>query len=264
MSSQGSTAGKRRLEAFTLVEMSIVIVIIGMIVGGIMVGQEMVHTNEISRVLTDKNRLFGNMNTFRIKYNAWPGDMTNATDYWGTASGGCPSGTRTGTETCNGNGSNYIGDVWGGTQMHESYMAMQHMANAGLISGTYTGRGNGLSYPAAPGINSPVSTMLGGTFMIYGQSNPHTLYFDTVPRNAIFFGSTSGGTNVPAMPILKIKDAQALDLKADDGKPGTGNLIVPSPSAPYAPNCATSTDASTAAYNLTYSTGPQCSFLFLN
>lgn len=258
---------------FTLVELSIVLVVIGLIIGGILASQEMVRGSELNRVLADKDRISAAINTFRTKYSALPGDMRNATDFWGTASGGCPNGTRTGTQTCNGNGDGTIGgastgSTWDTTQPSfiEAYLAMQHMALAGLLQGSYSGYVSAGNYSAAQiGFNSPVTSIQGGTFMLFGMLAGHSDFFGAVPRNALFFGATYFGTNVAAFPLLKGSEAQSLDAKVDDGKPGTGSVVTTTSTSAYSiatgGTCATTAVASTALYNSAGS-GPICALMF--
>ncbi len=73
---------------FTLIELSIIIVIIGLIVGGIMVGGSLIRQAEIRSALGDFEKINSAMNVFRQKYNCMAGDCMNATDYFPVAS--CP------------------------------------------------------------------------------------------------------------------------------------------------------------------------------
>src|SRR5579884_2852921 len=101
---------------FTLVELSIMLVIIGLIAGGILVGRHLVRVTEITSVLTDRQAFIRGVQNFREKYNALPGDMANATSFWGIAGGNsgdnytasCRGSSGTGTQTCNGNGDGQI------------------------------------------------------------------------------------------------------------------------------------------------------------
>lgn len=256
----------KKRSAFTLVELSVVLVIIGLIVGGILAGQEMIRGSELNRVLADKDRINAAINTYRSKYSALPGDMRNATDFWGTASGGCPLGARTGTQTCNGNGDGLVGGTWHGADptMIEMFLAMQHMALAGLLQGTYSGMGVSSYSEAAPGINSPITSIQGATFMMFGQLGGHAEFFNVIPRNALIFGATNSSTSLAMWPILTTSEAQGLDSKIDDGKPGTGivlGLIALSPWAKPSQGCSSTTVAATAIYSTNYS-GPQCSLMF--
>ena len=102
-----------QLHAFSLVELSIVLVILGLLVGGILGGQSLIRAAELRSVAVDKDKFTTAINAFRVKYSAIPGDMTNATDYWGTFSTDnitCAYDLHPGTQTCNGNGNAKVGD----------------------------------------------------------------------------------------------------------------------------------------------------------
>ncbi|MFZ4540565.1 MAG: pilus assembly FimT family protein [Rickettsiales bacterium] len=74
--------------AFSLVELSIVLVILGLLVGGILSGQALIRASELRAVVTEYNRHAVDTKTFRDKYFALPGDMANATSFWGRVGGG--------------------------------------------------------------------------------------------------------------------------------------------------------------------------------
>ncbi|MFM7859741.1 MAG: type II secretion system protein, partial [Flammeovirgaceae bacterium] len=68
-------------KGFTLAEISIVIMIIGLLVSGILVGQDMIRAAEMRSILTEKDKIVTKVNLFRNKYLALPGDMSNATEF---------------------------------------------------------------------------------------------------------------------------------------------------------------------------------------
>lgn len=179
-----------------------------------------------------------------IKYFALPGDMTNATRFWGAASGtattdgvvtACAELNDTNTTgTCNGDGSGYIadentvGDVR--DQWYEGYRAWQQLAHAGLIEGTYTGN-SGASRTdniALPGVNAPRSRIgkdavwqFRGYVAAYGPA-PDWFYipagnFMTLGANNSVYGEGTG-------PVLTPEEAWNIDTKLDDGKPGQGRI----------------------------------------
>jgi len=156
-----------RSRGFTLIELSIVLVIIGLLVGGILVGQNLIHAAELRSIITDVERLKTAINAFESKYDCLPGDCPNATDYFGTASV-CPGGPGTGTQTCNGNGNGDIdfGATAGDPSIagnQELFLIWQHLSNAGLIAGSYTGFNDGINYyDAKVGVNVPASKISGG------------------------------------------------------------------------------------------------------
>jgi prepilin-type N-terminal cleavage/methylation domain-containing protein len=62
-------------EGFTLVELSIVLVIIGLIIGGVLVGQDMIKAAEIRSTVSQIQSYDTAANTFRDKYEYVPGDV---------------------------------------------------------------------------------------------------------------------------------------------------------------------------------------------
>src|ERR1035441_8985409 len=64
---------------FTLIEVSIVLVIIGLIIGGILVGQDLINAAAIRAQVSQIEKYNAAVNTFRTKFNALPGDMNAAT-----------------------------------------------------------------------------------------------------------------------------------------------------------------------------------------
>src|ERR1700733_3923945 len=68
---------------FTLIELSVVLVIIGLIVGGILVGRNLVDASEVRAQITQIEKLNQAVNTFRDKFNGIPGDLilTSATQF---------------------------------------------------------------------------------------------------------------------------------------------------------------------------------------
>ncbi len=76
-------------KAFTLIELAIVLVVIWLIIGGVMVGQELIKTARLHSQIAQIQDLETQINTFSVKYNCLPGDCATATDFLGTTD---PSG----------------------------------------------------------------------------------------------------------------------------------------------------------------------------
>ena len=74
---------QKKANGFTLLELSIVIVIIGLIVAGISAGQSLVRQAQIRGLTNEVAQMEVAFNSFRLQYDAIPGDMANAGDYWG-------------------------------------------------------------------------------------------------------------------------------------------------------------------------------------
>jgi hypothetical protein len=155
-------------------------VIVGLLTGGVLAGRSLIKAAELRSVSTEFMQYQTAVNVFQEKYNDLPGDMTNATEFWGRADTGAFSGqcadpvnnAGSGTQTCNGNGNGKVGE-WG-TLVHpnnaiyyESYRFWQHLANAGLISGTFTGIHSTTQHAhAIIGENVPASSFPNGGWTI--------------------------------------------------------------------------------------------------
>ena len=243
--------------AFSLVELSIVLVILGLLTGGILGGQSLIRAAELRSVSTEAARYTTAVYSFRDKYMALPGDMPNATAFWGAAPD-CSAQTASGASTCNGNGDGML--RWGGTnpERAEMFTFWQHLANAGIIEGNYTGvRGTPGGFPAAsnPGINTPRSRLANGCWTIYNNIDNAVWNLTSLTNtNSLVMGALSvtgpGHPDFCNQPIMKPEELWNIDTKMDDGRPGQGNIITYN-TAKQA-NCTTSNDPATSAYNLSF------------
>lgn len=239
---------------FSLVELSIVLVILGLLTGGILSGQSLIRASELRSVAADADRYRSSFLTFRDKYFQLPGDMTNAVKFWGRADTGAFTGecaapqtdAGTGTQTCNGNGDGYAGLASACTGAYERFRAWEHLTNAGLIEGDYTGisHSSGCNVVRV-GVNSPRSRMSNAGFGLIATANNN--------GHSFTFGADSTGPNMAA--AIKPEEAWNIDTKMDDGKPVTGK--VRSDTVAATPNCR-DTDTTAAEYVLTQS-GTTCS-----
>lgn len=241
---QLSCAGSKR-RGFTLIELSIVLVIIGLISGGILVGSEIIRTSELNAMNRDVGTYRTALNAFRMKYNAVPGDMKNATQFWG-AETACPApmGSASLDGTCNGNGSRRVEQTnISGAQNNEMYRAWEHLSLAGMIPGDYTGRyaGNLSSTAIVAGQNVPAHSRKGFFLLMYRDPSVAS-WFAKSGHVIIAYGATA--IQSPLTPL----DAAALDSKFDDGKPGYGQITQYTNTVQG--GCITSDDATTALYDL--------------
>lgn len=262
----------RPQRGFTLIELSIVLVVIGLAVGGVLVGQSLIRSAQIQSVMTDVTKYTESVHQFQQKYNALPGDMPNATTYWGANGPGiCGSlytASTSPTSTCNGSGDGIIDGIGAtkvGGNAYESLYAWKHLSNAGFIEGSFTGKDVGSAGMPQAGINVPASRVTNAGFYItnnldfWGPGGGQWVYPWTKVTHILLFGS--GYLQLGA--VITASEAYSIDSKSDDGKPGTGKI-----KSPRAGNgagwgtdtCATSSDANAAVYN-TNQSGIICSLI---
>lgn len=123
---------------FTLVEISIVLIIIALLTGAILSGQRMMEKSRINSLVKEVEAFRAAVGVFQRRYGYLPGDFPRATT---ELAGNLP----TGAVTYNGNGdgqvrgSNLNSDFGDGTEwFHEGPLAIQHLILAGLIKGDPT------------------------------------------------------------------------------------------------------------------------------
>lgn len=253
---------------FSLVELSIVLVILGLLTGGILAGQSLIRAAELRSVSVEYSRYVTAVQSFRDKYFAVPGDMMNATSFWGDNNSLCPDAAITnGTPgTCNGNGTGSL--PWGSANGGEKHRFWQHITLAGLIEGNYPGTST--SPTTVIGTDAPRSRLSNAGWGIGGEGNNAGTGLAwganagtgavTNYGNFLVFGAQITNNN-PLSPVLKPDEAWNIDTKIDDGKPGRGNVISYGTVGLCALN-ATNTDYD-AAYALN-SNELACAFYFRN
>jgi len=209
----------KNIRGFTLVEMSIVLVIIGLIVGGILTGRELVEAAKIRKVIAEVDNITMGIATFRDKFDEIPGDMPNATSYW-------PGVTSDG----NGDGILYVPsddprDTEGGYLWHHLSLAKLYRYFPRPASGNWT-----LEY----GVNTP--EIIEGTSAVGSfEKRYHT-------ANLINVGVPSpGARNIRCGDAIDHMMAYAIDRKSDDGSPSSGRVVAFTQTSP----CSTSPSRST-------------------
>jgi|CXWL01.1.fsa_nt_gi prepilin-type N-terminal cleavage/methylation domain-containing protein len=258
-------------KGFTLVELSIVLVIIAILVAGVFEGKSLIRSAELREVIGDYDRYVKAIKEFEDKYHALPGDMSSAETIWGSDTG-CPTVTTNTTPkivTCNGNGNGRIGSsstagVLDTTYAYEWFRAWQQLANAGLITGQFTGvKESATDGDAGIGLNVPQSKLKarsGWTLYNYlNTATTTTLWGDNYGHVFAFGGDTTSVTNAE---VLSTADAYSIDTKIDDGLPGRG--IIRARRTAVEANCTTNDSTQDAAtYNTGYTAESSCSLLFV-
>ena len=242
----------RAQSAFSLVELSIVLVILGLLTGKILAGQSLIRAAELRTVSAGLQRYTTSAHAFRDKYMGLPGDMTNATQFWGAVTP-CPNVQGTGTQTCDGDGSGTIQSS-NAAGSNERFRFWQQLANAGLVEGSYTGVvGSAGGSDAVPGSNVPTARLASAGFHIFSAAPAgNAEQYPGSQGHIITIGGYNSGA-APQNPVMKPEEAWNIDSKIDDGKPGLGRVRSFRAGGIYNPSCATSSTASAADYTLTSS-----------
>ena len=201
---------------FTLIELSIVLVIIGLIAGGVLVGQDMIKAAEIRSQVAQIEGYNQAFNAFRVKYNALPGDISQGSRF-GLTNG---SGVSRGWGDNNGLIETFVGGGVTAAYLGEIIVAFEHLSQAGLIKdgiviGSYS--------PAGMGITIGDTTMPAARI---GRGN--RLY--VAPSGGLHYyilGSFSGTVNgmsvaMTSADAITPNEAFQIDSKIDDGTPDTG------------------------------------------
>ncbi|MFT5395869.1 MAG: prepilin-type N-terminal cleavage/methylation domain-containing protein [Gammaproteobacteria bacterium] len=199
-------------KGFTLVEIAIVLVIIGLLLGGILKGQELINSARVRNMADQSSGIQAAYYGFIDRYRQVPGDMLGATAC--TVVGAavdtvtpCPAGIIGGV--AGSNGQNGRIDKWG-----EAGAVWTHMAVSGFLSGTFTGitttaalyEGGTVTTPPAVPANAFQNAVLLG----FTDDYDNGLAANGTVRLAYSFG---------AAPASILRE---LDVKLDDSLPSTG------------------------------------------
>ena len=246
-------------KAYTFIELAVVITIIGLIVGGVIAAQSLIKATTLNSVGNDLAYFSSAMSNFKDKYRKLPGDMDDASRFWGLH-GTCNSVGLAAQATCNGNADGRIASVAGFTREH--LYVWHHLNNAGMLSNyAVTNFGNYQTLTSAtpaliPKYNVPASKFDGGGYSIEyfdGQAfwpwtaGPYPVW---MRATLISFGS-QGFRGYMQGQILLPEEAQSIDAKLDDGLIAAGKIV----GSAGATNCAETGAPGTYMYgntNITY------------
>jgi prepilin-type N-terminal cleavage/methylation domain-containing protein len=195
---------RQKQSGFTLIEIAIVLVIVGLLIGGVLKGQELITQAKIKSVVGDftgtQTALYG----YQDRYKQLPGNDPGAATRWTGATAGSGSGSILGKY-------NDPSNTAIGTS--ETPYFWQDLRLAGFIAGDSTST-------AAP------KNSFGGAVGV--QMSTGVLGFPN-PTVMICSGSLPG------------KVAEAVDAQLDDGKPNSGTVRAMADTAP--PTTLTNTPA---------------------
>jgi prepilin-type N-terminal cleavage/methylation domain-containing protein len=207
----------QRQTGFTLIEIAIVLVIIGLLLGGILKGQELITGAKVRNLISQQDGIKAAFYGFQDRYRALPGDYAAATTNINGAGG-------------NGDGDGQIELAGSATTKEEYILAWDHLSHAGFINGSYT-------FATA---ESDTST----------PKNPYSAYLRIIYDNV--YGDPAAATKPTTRHNLKtggqvpVAIIAEVDRKIDDGNPYGGafqfsEFTTTGGTKPAAANCVTAT-----------------------
>lgn len=174
---------KTRQAGFTLVEIAIVLVIIGLLLGGILKGQEMIIQAKVKNSITDFSGVSAAYYGYQDRYRAIPGDDGGAARWAGATAG---DGNRI-----------LVGLYVPALATDETALWWDHLRRSGFVTGS--------------GVANPINSFNGSLGVQTGDG--------TATPAAVLGGFTN---LLMCSPNLPDKVAIALDVQMDDGQPNAG------------------------------------------
>ena len=188
-------------QGFTLVELAVVLVILGLIIGGVLVGQTLIVASKIRAQITQLDQFDVAISAFRSRYGCLPGDCSSAA---------APAGSTIAVDNGGAVGDGTIDYVPAATNTDESSVVWQQLQTAGVIGGSYTPADAGVAYTGGL-----PQAKAGGFVAVGGIAGIH--YF--------MIGNVDAASPVGFTPVVSAYTAALIDKKRDDGHPLTGAVV---------------------------------------
>ena len=191
---------KNQQSGFTLVEIAIVLVIIGLLLGGILKGQELINSAKAKSYASDFRVIQTSLYGFQDRFKAIPGDYAAAaTNIANATAATTPSATTV--------GNGQIDGAWdSATDTDESCLAWQHLRLAGFLAGSTT-----------------VSCAAGSDYLQKNADGGRVGISSTMQMTAPT--PMTGSYNICSSGVLG-RIAKQLDTQLDDGNTATGSFRV--------------------------------------
>jgi prepilin-type N-terminal cleavage/methylation domain-containing protein len=187
---------------FTLIEIAIVLVIIGLLLGGVLKGQELITSARVRNLIAQQDGIKAAFFGFQDRFRSMPGDYATA-----STTLKCPSGT-----TClNGNGNGVIERAATGTgvEAHEEILTWMHLSSAGFLNG---------SYQMTAGEATPTE--------VNNPRNPYNIFLEFV-HDQDYYDTTTPPIvklNLKTGSQIPVEIVSEVDRKIDDGHAQRGSF----------------------------------------
>ena len=190
----------RKQQGFTLIEIAIVLVIIGLLLGGVLKGQELITSARVRNLISQQDGVKAAFFGFQDRFRALPGDYTAATtNIVGVATTALRTATATATATA---ASSRL------RRLYENVLAWEHLSKAGFINGTYT-------CAAQPKARQRRQSIRYG---VYHAADVRRHLRSRHRGGADLAHNLKTGSQVPVDIMAEV------DRKIDDGAPNTGGF----------------------------------------
>ena len=198
-------------KGFTLIEIAIVLVIIGLLLGGVLKGQELITGARVRNLISQQDGIKAAFFGFQDRFRALPGDYASASNNINNVSQ-------------NGNGNGRIeNNATAPAFAHEELLAWNHLTAAGFLNGSFTvTSGDTL----ATDLNNP--------------KNPYSVYIQIIYDATYGSGSPPSKHNLKTGNQVPVEIIAEVDRKIDDGLPYAGgfqySVYVPNAGTPLTPS----------------------------
>jgi prepilin-type N-terminal cleavage/methylation domain-containing protein len=228
---------------FTLIELSLVLIIIGLLFGGITTGISLVKSARIQSVISSTTERIRDIKTFQTKYKSYPGDMIDASSNF--------------TGATDGNGNDWING--NGDPNYEDFLAWKQIEMSGIasydgMSGTGTVSSFSSASPNVP--NTALATVGIGIATYNGKAADGTPNGNT--SNALLLASQGSHNTTTVTFGLTSHEAYIIDKKTDDGRPFSGKVIGNGAAGSCIDSATIDQSYSSPHYYLNLDNGPAC------
>jgi len=191
-----------RQHGFTLIEIVIVLVILGLLMGGVLKGQELITSARVRSVTALMDGVKAAFYGFQDRYRGLPGDFITADKVLRCPGGPCLKGNGDGVIERN-------APVLGGSEPNESTLLWTHLTSSGLLNGSYS--------MSAGETTSTDGNTPKNPFNVYMQIGYDNRYTDKAATPA-------NRHNLKLGALMPVEIAAEVDRKADDGNGISGSF----------------------------------------